>query len=55
VSTTCGFPVLVELEGKFKEIPTGGGKVKLLFPSYEATLTNQATGNRIGDLCAAIE
>jgi len=46
VSTTCRFPMLVELSGKLKELPLPGGRVKVLFPAFNVTLTNLSTGKQ---------
>jgi hypothetical protein len=47
VSTTCGFEILVEANGKLKEIPLPGGRVKVLFPAFRGRLTNVATGKQV--------
>lgn len=43
ISDSCGFPVLVELNGKVKELPLPGGRTKVLFPAFTGRVTNIAT------------
>ena len=47
ISKTCGFPVLVQASGKIKEIPLPGGRTKVLFPAFSATLTNLDTERQL--------
>ena len=46
VSTSCGFPLRVDLTGKLKTFEVPGGRVKVLFPGYRVTLTNLTTGKQ---------
>ena len=47
ISDSCGFPVRVDLEGKVKELPLPGDRLKVLFPGFSSSLTNVATGENI--------
>ena len=42
----CGFPLRVELDGKFKEIVLPGDRVIAIVPGSTATITNPANGRR---------
>ena len=47
VSESCGYPIRVDLDGKVKEIPLPGDRLKVLFPGFNTTMTNPATGETV--------
>ena len=47
VSDSCGYPVRVDSDGKVKEIPLPGDRLKVLFPGFSTTMTNPATGKSL--------
>lgn len=47
ISDSCGFPIRVDLDGKVKELPLPGDRLKVLFPGFSTTMTNPANGKSL--------